>query len=599
MDAINLTLQLRSDKVQDRYLRAGWRARPFELCVCVRPWSTMMMRQQPRSFAKRIEQILILLLQFVVRFLDAASQKQQQSKQSPAEPVTIDDDPLAEAYRFMELQAPTTEEQLKKQYRRLSLRYHPDRNHQSAESIANQQRLNACMDVIRQSLAGEEESEEEEEEFDEEEYRRQQEEQQRREEELFREFLKEQQQQEHKLRQKSGYKNKKQQKARAKARARDRQRQEQKRRKEEKRRMQEEMRQEQKRWDIMRQQVREEQTRIRKMVKGMVEHEEKEFAVLEECLDERAVAIRLGQVELFMEMLDTTVTNQVMYSIRDDPFASRLEILQKDVEIRSRLLLEPLDEEQNTFLHYAVYWEQPEIIHYLIWLGQELDILGDLLEASNAKGQRASYFASRAKDPSIKAFMDAQENEWQRRREATQLGPAFQRARQQLEDIAKRASLGTILHTVIGFYTGKCGFGLHGLLCAAGMGFLHYHSLFITPGAQDELYGGETVLTLWYLVCAGPLWGTYRLAVTSFAWWNLGILLLAVCLVIEMNFLLTVTLTVLQFVSQTIFAFHRHVMVRKLRGVGLSRVQRKSVVLLTVALISFLVRKALPALISS
>lgn len=74
-----------------------------------------------------------------------------------------DDDEAARlveaAYAFMELTPPAdgskvTQEQLKKQYKRLSLRYHPDRNGGSSESQRLMQKLNACMDIIEKDITG-------------------------------------------------------------------------------------------------------------------------------------------------------------------------------------------------------------------------------------------------------------------------------------------------------------------------------------------------------------------------------------------------------------------------------------------------------------
>ena len=61
---------------------------------------------------------------------------------------------LDHAYKFMELTPPVTQEELKKKYKRLSLRYHPDRNGGSEESQKQMQILNACMEMIEKDLAG-------------------------------------------------------------------------------------------------------------------------------------------------------------------------------------------------------------------------------------------------------------------------------------------------------------------------------------------------------------------------------------------------------------------------------------------------------------
>lgn len=44
---------------------------------------------------------------------------------------------LKAAYAFMDVQPPVTKEELRKQYRRLSLQYHPDRNGGSEEVCIN------------------------------------------------------------------------------------------------------------------------------------------------------------------------------------------------------------------------------------------------------------------------------------------------------------------------------------------------------------------------------------------------------------------------------------------------------------------------------
>ena len=61
---------------------------------------------------------------------------------------------LDAAYEFLELSRPTTEEALKKQFKKLSLRYHPDRNGGSEESKEKMQKLNACVEIIEKDLTG-------------------------------------------------------------------------------------------------------------------------------------------------------------------------------------------------------------------------------------------------------------------------------------------------------------------------------------------------------------------------------------------------------------------------------------------------------------
>jgi curved DNA-binding protein CbpA len=59
---------------------------------------------------------------------------------------------VRQAYEFLELTPPVTMEQVRKQWKRLSLRYHPDRNQGSEESHAMQQRLNEAMNRVQEAI---------------------------------------------------------------------------------------------------------------------------------------------------------------------------------------------------------------------------------------------------------------------------------------------------------------------------------------------------------------------------------------------------------------------------------------------------------------
>jgi len=69
-------------------------------------------------------------------------------------PEEEEDDKVKAAYQFMELDPPVSPEELKKNYKKLSLRYHPDRNGGSKESQEKMQILNACMDLIERDITG-------------------------------------------------------------------------------------------------------------------------------------------------------------------------------------------------------------------------------------------------------------------------------------------------------------------------------------------------------------------------------------------------------------------------------------------------------------
>ena len=129
----------------------------------------------------RIQPLVAALLDFVLQFLERSFRQDPRFASSASKAGDTNDEDffssggpnsrgnqkdddeavrlLEAAYVFMELTPPAdgskvTQEQLKKQYKRLSLRYHPDRNGGSSESQRQMQKLNACMDIIEKDIAG-------------------------------------------------------------------------------------------------------------------------------------------------------------------------------------------------------------------------------------------------------------------------------------------------------------------------------------------------------------------------------------------------------------------------------------------------------------
>ena len=105
--------------------------------------------------------IFATFINLILHFLEVSLKQSPPSSSNNNNPNTPpndnhDDDDLQKAYKFLELDSTTTTtttvEQLSKQYKKLSLRYHPDRNGGTAESVALFQKLGACRDLILQSI---------------------------------------------------------------------------------------------------------------------------------------------------------------------------------------------------------------------------------------------------------------------------------------------------------------------------------------------------------------------------------------------------------------------------------------------------------------
>ena len=113
--------------------------------------------------------LIASLIDLLVQFLEASLRRQNHHKTTQTqegsdfygaqhEPTTARansiDEKIQQAYAFMELTPPVTAEQFNRQYKKLCLRHHPDRNGGSEESKANFQKLRACVEWIEKDMAG-------------------------------------------------------------------------------------------------------------------------------------------------------------------------------------------------------------------------------------------------------------------------------------------------------------------------------------------------------------------------------------------------------------------------------------------------------------
>jgi curved DNA-binding protein CbpA len=466
-----------------------------------------------------VQRILIALLNALIKFLQAIFQSKELPKNedySHDQSSNNNDQPEQDAHAFMELEPPVTMEQLKKQYKRLSLRYHPDRNSGSQEAHELQQKLNASFDLLQQALEGNK-PEEQDDDIPSSSY----EEQNMQTEEEEPEAEPRQHQQHH-------FNHKKNRRHRQR-------KQDNRRQKEMRQQMEREMRQESQRWHSMKVKVQQEQEKIRRETSQRLDAEQRQAAsrlfmnrvndpdyhsnnpnvekpknyIMEACTDSVVVAIRLGMKELMLQLLNEisdiyvqknlqALRRQALLEQRNIPMTAETLGLK---EIRLRVVTQPLDDDGNTILHYAVYWEQPSIIRSLVCMAQRDLVLDRMMSATNVHGHTPSDFACVAIDPSIVPLMQSQESLAKIYQEQTKIGPASVKAGKDFATILRNADWATTLHSILGYSVGAWGFRLHSIFCALGVGILQNKSR-VKDQTDKDPYFFEIAMTTYYLMCS-------------------------------------------------------------------------------------------------
>ncbi len=441
-----------------------------------------------------IQMFFISLLQMAVSFLEAAfTAKSFQDKDffndDSSRKSTNDldvDAKLQEAYDILELTPPSTLEQVRKQWKKLSLRYHPDRNQGSEEAHKMQQKVNAAFNRIQTSMEGEEtveasseedspppdhvpdvppppppeqEQEPQKQTGNRKQRRRRREENLRRRREDIRHGLeKEMQEEERKKKEHYQTLNKEKQKIR----------------KETTRLHDHEQREAASRFFMDQVRLFRRQRRQSSNLENCVKPK---HYVMESCTNDLVIAMRLGMEEFAAEILDDQINTSMQWHYNNPFFLMQAQRKHGGVTYQHllslsmpKVLLQRLDDDHNTLLHYAVYWERPTMVQVLCDLAKRHGLLEQIFTAENSHGHIAMDLAWVAKNPCLIPFMQTQQQVIQTHKERTRIGPALTKAVKQLW-IAARDNFDavTMMNSFLAFFVGHWVFSFHWTVAFLGV----------------------------------------------------------------------------------------------------------------------------------
>jgi curved DNA-binding protein CbpA len=233
------------------------------------------------------------------------------------------------------------------------------------------------------------------------------------------------------------------------------------------------------------------------------------YLVMEYCNNEIVMALRMGLPEVAIHILQTIIDSNSRISLERGGYTSDSIHKDKNVEHRADhavtdCLLGAIDDDCNTLLHYAVYFESRELITFLVYLSHRVTNLQDLILKPNRYGEQAVDFSTVISDQFIKTMTEALFLRANEELERTHLIPALKRAHRRLRVMDKSRDLIAFLTTAMSFGVGRSWFGCGYLTSFVTIGL--FRRKFGILGGSDadflaHLLGlHSTWITFWYTI---------------------------------------------------------------------------------------------------
>ena len=233
------------------------------------------------------------------------------------------------------------------------------------------------------------------------------------------------------------------------------------------------------------------------------------YLVMEYCNNEIVMALRMDLPDVAIHILQTIIDANSRISLERDSYTSESIHRDKNVEHRADhavtdCILGAIDDDCNTLLHYAVYFESRELITFLVYLSHRVTNLQDLILKPNRYGEQAVDLSMVISDQFIKTMTEALFLRANEELERTRLLPALKRAHRRLRVIVKSRDLIAILMTSMSFGFGRSCFGCGYWTSFVTIGL--FRRKFGTFGGSDadflaHLLGlHSTWITFWYSI---------------------------------------------------------------------------------------------------
>jgi len=268
--------------------------------------------------------------------------------------------------------------------------------------------------------------------------------------------------------------------------------------------------------------------------------------IMESCTNRIVVAMRLGMEELAVKILDDEI-NEFIQDVKMQPnkytklltalakgrgIVSEKQLLEEAIKV---VIMKRLDEDNNSLLHYAVYWECVFMIRCVCDVAHHSGLLHEVFWAKNLHHNVPTELAWIARDPAIMTVLQSYASLVQVHRERTYLGPATVKAIKQLAmSLRTNFDLVTVGNTILAYYTGRIVVRLHWVWACLGVVALqcpHIIARVLLAAPGPSTIEARLTLFVGYLVCTQLIWlgiRGLRYVVTLGVIWQLSLLLVPV-----------------------------------------------------------------------
>eukprot|EP00977_Amphora_coffeiformis_P015928 scaffold4796_cov264-Amphora_coffeaeformis.AAC.1 len=450
---------------------------------------------------------------------------------------------VAQAYQFMGLQPPVSLEQLKKQYKKLCLRYHPDRNGGSEQAKADFQKLRAAMDWIEKDMAAAGVLQNDDNDDDDDDDEGGEEQANDEEQDEFYKFVKKQQEAQRR------YREMQRQAKRAME-------EELKRQEEQKQEFQTQYQAQQRKCQQQRQakglhtkagrasahqafQRRVDEQQVRESTQStsptpppsryqqQQQQQCKPKYDIMECNDNQlVVALRLNMPQIALQVMNEDLLAFVNQASENLHFAGQRVTTEN---IKREFMMRPLDADRNNLFHYAIYYESYQVVNTMCTSAFKANFLEPMLTTPNVHGNTPMFFANLAEDHTIiPRLIQAQFDKLEQVKIRTKVLPALSAAMKRLGQLGSNVGIVSVLDTIGSWGIAYLVFDMHWLSC--------WVALFVTNGVHpknnrvEEQVPGIHAFSM--LVCFCVLYKAVLWVVLEMVWkmipWELMFLLIPI-----------------------------------------------------------------------
>ena len=200
------------------------------------------------------------------------------------------------------------------------------------------------------------------------------------------------------------------------------------------------------------------------------------YFVMEYNGDELIVAMRLNVQDIALTLFEERINAYIQTRVCNSRISGEYVTMNS---LTVEFLLKPMDFDNNTILHYAIYCEMYQMVNIICSLALKFQGLDKVLYQRNVYGQCPcdSIFLDTCSDESIKTLLEYQRKLSDGMQSKTKLVPAMKDACSRFGRLLLHLNFITTFNTILSFWMiGVTIMKLHPIISILGVAFMQYNS---------------------------------------------------------------------------------------------------------------------------